>query len=1178
MNFFEHCYSFLGNWRYLSIDRKLVGYFFRPPRCFSVLLFGIFLLFSSGVSAVQVTLNLKSVPLETAFAELKKQSGYGFWYEKKDLGEVKVSIAVKNVGLKEAMDLCLKGLPFSYEIFDKTVVVKRKVVVAPSGAVPTRGGVQEKVKGKVVDAQTNEPLAGVLVRVKSPAMSVVSNERGFFEFNLPSGKYELVVQYLGYNIRNYDLVAPLSDELSLGLMPTENTLNQVQVVNTGYQSLPKERATGSFFVVGTELLSRGVGANILDRLDGVTGSLIFNRNNQGGGYNGSSMSIRGRSTINGDAEPLIVLDNFPFYGDISTINPNDIEQVTVLKDAAAASIWGARAGNGVIVITTKKGKLNTPLQLSLNTSLKITNKPRLFTRRQLASAEFIEVEQFLFDRGRYDAAINNGFGAISPAVEIMSAHRKGQFDLNSKNRMLDSLAQFDVRGEELEHLLRHPTEQQYQLNIAGGTTTHRYIVSAGYDQQLPESNVASNDRFTINANHHFIALDNKLEIGFIMQFSQRYSRRNTSMLSNRFPYEHITDGGRALPITDGILNLQYATATQQAGLLDWLYRPLEENFANLKEKEISGRGNISIAYRPIERLKVSFNYQHQRSDGKREDLSPLTSYRTRNQINTLTQLDQVTGLLTRPVPLGDILNSRFTDLVGNSARLQVDFDKAWGQHRLAMLAGYEIGELTSTSAANTLYGYNPATGTNLNATIDYIKYHRFYYNGSTNQISMGLQNSGTLDRNRSIFANLSYDLLDRYIISGSIRRDESNIFGVKANEKGVPLWSTGLAWKIAEENFIKTGWLPLLTLKASYGYSGNVYKGISAYLTSSAPTFINPWQGNYANIVNPPNPSLRWERVRNLNLELDFALKNNVLRGNVAYYRKLSTDLIGRAPVAPQTGVSSFVSNSAVLSTNGVDVSLSTTQHFSGFRWTGTVLYNWVMDRVKQYQVTAGSNYDVVNGNFNNPLVGYPYNAVFAFSWAGLDQVGAPRAYLSGTASTNYTAVRNSSERGDIAYIGSATPTVFGSFRNEFNWKYFNLSFNITYKFGYYFRRASLNNSSLFSGNYRMPDYSERWKNAGDEMFTTVPALVYPANANRTAIYTLSDLLVESASHIRLQDIRLDCDMKQLMKDAKLPQMQVFLYAQQLGLLWKANKHGIDPDNQQMLPSSSLAVGLRLNF
>ncbi|RZM05526.1 MAG: hypothetical protein EOO88_54750, partial [Pedobacter sp.] len=195
-------------------------------------------------------------------------------------------------------------------------------------------------------------------------------------------------------------------------------LKPVEIVNTGYQNLPKERATGSFVLVDSRQLNRKVSSDVFSRMEGITSGLLFNKNTTNSNSGDLDLSIRGRSTLFANYQPLIILDNFPYNGDLNAINPNDVEKITLLKDAAAASIWGVRAGNGVIVLTTKRGKFDQPLQVSLNSNVTLAGKPDLFyNRNYLSSSDFIDLEKLLFDKGSFDDALNDkvSYPIVSPA-------------------------------------------------------------------------------------------------------------------------------------------------------------------------------------------------------------------------------------------------------------------------------------------------------------------------------------------------------------------------------------------------------------------------------------------------------------------------------------------------------------------------------------------------------------------------------------------------------------------------------------------------------------------------------------------------------------------------------------------------------------------------------------------
>ena len=257
---------------------------------------------------------------------------------------------------------------------------------------------QTILKGRIISATDSLPLPGASIRIQGNNTGQSTAADGSFSISINEDNV-LHVSYLGYQSREINLRLQHDNPLLILLQENENRLSEV-VVSTGYQSLPKERATGSFVQVDNELLNRRVSTDVLSRLEDAVPGLVFNRQGD------SRISIRGQSTISANAEPLIVLDNFPYEGDINSINPNDIESITVLKDAAAASIWGARAGNGVIVINTKKGRYKQALKVAVNSSVNIGARPDLFYEPKISSSDYIAMEQLLFSRGFYKASRN----------------------------------------------------------------------------------------------------------------------------------------------------------------------------------------------------------------------------------------------------------------------------------------------------------------------------------------------------------------------------------------------------------------------------------------------------------------------------------------------------------------------------------------------------------------------------------------------------------------------------------------------------------------------------------------------------------------------------------------------------------------------------------------------------
>ena len=257
---------------------------------------------------------------------------------------------------------------------------------------------KKTVTGRITSSQDNAALPGVNVIIKGTTLGTSTNSDGIFTIEA-SDHQTLIFSFIGY--KQMELPVGDHDNFDIQLEEDIATLGEITIVSTGYQQLPKERVNGSFVQIDNRLLSRRVSTHLLARLEDVTSGLIFNRNIAG---EENDISIRGMSTINSQTQPLIVIDNFPFEGDINTLNPNDVESITILKDAAAASIWGARAGNGVIVITTKRGASNQAAKVSFNSNVTITQKPDLFYQSKMSSAQMIENERRLFYKGYYATA------------------------------------------------------------------------------------------------------------------------------------------------------------------------------------------------------------------------------------------------------------------------------------------------------------------------------------------------------------------------------------------------------------------------------------------------------------------------------------------------------------------------------------------------------------------------------------------------------------------------------------------------------------------------------------------------------------------------------------------------------------------------------------------------------
>ncbi len=1021
--------------------------------------------------------------------------------------------------------------------------------------------------GTVVSASGKKPLPGATVKIEGQKNAVYTNNEGKFTITTTAQRGTLLINFVGFSPTKISFNTSDPAPISVTLSEDENLLQEVQIVSTGYQQLPKERATGSFTFIDNKTLNRAVSPDLISRLNGVTNGLLVDKTV---GFN-----IRGRSTIFASTAPLVVIDNFPFEGDINTINPNDVETVTLLKDAAAASIWGVRAGNGVLVITTKKGKANEKTKVEFNSNLTVGGKPDLYYQPQLSSSEFIDLEKALYEKGAYTTALNSDYMVVSPVVELLQKATLDPDFAAQANAEIDALRGLDVRNQLDKYYYRNSTRQQYHFNIRGGSPGQTYFFSAGYDKDLPNDVAVTNSRITLKGSNTYSFLADKLTLSSDITYTRSEMKNtNAAGYSPFLPYEQITDeNGNALPVLmNGYYRSAYTDTAGNGKLLDWKFRPLDElrnGYSWSKPKTNDYRILLGTAYKVLPYLTVSANYQYFSSNLRGEVSYGVNSFYTRDMINKFSQINPGTGEVIRPIETGDIFNPSFSSNQGNYGRVQADFRKVIAdKHEISALAGYEVREDKTAYNSYTLYGYKPSTATS--QVVDAITQFPYYYNaGITSRISNRTSESSTLDRYISYYVNASYTYDEKYIVSGSYRKDESNLFGVRANQKGVPLWSAGFAWNVHKEAVLSSDIFSFLQLRATYGYNGNVDRSLSAYLTAE-PAGLNTFNRNYYSITNPPNEDLRWERVRNINLALEFATKARRLSGSVEYFSKKGIDLIGSSPIAPQTGRVSYTGNTANSMTRGVDLQLNSLNTTGRLRWTTTGILNIARDRVTEYKLDPLTNASILTTPIT-PIAGYPVRSVFAYRWRGLDATGEPRGELNGEISTDYLQIRNSMDYNQLDFYGSAVPTLYGSLRNTFSYKKAELSFALSYKYGYYFRRSSVRYGALNAGAYMQADFDKRWQNPGDELITDVPAWVYPATGNRDEFYQYSSVLVEKGNQIRLQDIRASYTINK--------SLDIYCYATNLGILWKANRNGLDPDVSVGYPVPlSIAFGLKAGF
>ncbi|WP_316818954.1 SusC/RagA family TonB-linked outer membrane protein [Pedobacter nyackensis] len=1174
-------------------------------RLTTVILVTAILQVSATTYAQRITLSEKNAALVKVFDKISLQSGYDFFVSKALLQQsLPVNIKVTNGDIKTVLDKLFENQPLQYVIEDKSVKIIKKEESLLNKI--SRLFTDIDVKGRITD-EKGEPMAGATILVKGSKRSASTNSNGEFTLSKVNENAILQISYIGYAQTEIKAAPNLG---TVALKPSETNLDGVEVmVNTGYYQIPKERATGSFTVVDKELFNRTTGTNVLQRLEGITSGVQFLAP---GTNDPKNIRVRGVSTLNSNKRPLIVIDNFPYEGnysslfngssdldmdrdvDLSFLNPNDVESITVLKDAAAASIWGARAGNGVIVITTKQGRYNQKAQVSFNYNTTIGDKPNLlYNRNRLPSEAVMAIEKEKFDRKGFYSETATDKGVLPEYVELLIKKRDGKIseaDFLAREALMKNT---EIRNEVLKYLYQPTINQQYAFNTSGGGAAYRYYASVGYDKNRGMQKGNDNDRLTLNLQNTFSPAKG-LDITAGIIYSQSSNRNNglslTDLSAGNFgisPYIRLADEqGNPLSVLKDFRQ-PYKDESLAAGLLDWNYRPLDElNMNDVAGKQKELKINTGVKYSFLKHFSVEAQYQHTSGDNSMLTNYNKDSYYVRNLVNRLTQADG-----TRILPYGAIQVGRKTDqTTSNTGRAQLNYNQNFGSdHSITALAGTEIREIVRKNTPGYyIYNFNKdiLEGESL---YDYVKRYPTRPSGTLAIPSaFPIDLNEYTDRYLSYFANASYTYLGRYILSGSIRWDGSNLYGVKTNQKGTPLWSLGGNWNISQEKFYHSELIPYLRLRTTYGSSGNTNQSVSTFPTIRYNTGTENKLPN-GTIVSAGNPSLRWERVNTLNTGVDFASKNDRISGSLDYYVKNAEDLIGEDFLAPSTGIitggtalATNKVNYAKIRTKGFDIQLNSRNITGDFNWQSTVLLNYVTNKVTDVYINPVSAITNFIREVPAQVVGKSYDVLYATPWYGLDpNTGLPLMYANGNLTTNYATFYNSLNKDNLVDAGLSVPTFFGSLRNDFSYKQITLSGLITWKSNYKFRRSSISSGAEFSlGTYNM-DYFNRWQQPGDEAKTNVPARLDTAPQYAATLYNYSETLLTSGDHIRLQDIALSYTLtaKQLGIPA-IQSVKLYANARNLGIIWRANKYKIDPDyaNAEYVAPKTYAFGIQVGF
>lgn len=1162
-------------------------------------------IFGQNVHNVHVSLELNGASVQEALYQIESKTDFKFAYGN-DVKSVKTRLNKRyaNATLAEILGDISNSTGVEFHQVNNTISAKFNPKFNKEKSRVEAPQERMKVMGRIIDTFGNTVIGATIV-VKNNSRGTISNENGMYALMVEPND-TLVFSSLGYKTT----VIPVAGRSVINLTMEDDlkTLMEVTVVSTGYQKIKKENTTGSFTVVPSEKLEKIPVSNVMHSLEGQVPGLQIdiqesdntfvygNLFGDGAGETSYNFKIRGQSTYAGEDMPLIVVDGTPVELDIRTLNPNDIKSITFLKDAASASIYGARAANGVIVIDTKRGR-EGKTRISYSQNHTFSSKPSLSSLPLMNSTQVLDLEQELVDKGivtdpAYAYSLYDAY-PTSDGMDIMFQESRDEITADEKEAMLDVLRGRNNYDQIEKYLLQSSSASNYDLSFSGGKEGYNYFMSGSYSKEKTQTKGNDGERITLLANQEFdlfnlATLSTSLRGSF---FNYKTNGIGLSALAGTLttflPYNQIVDENGNSVDYYRAFDRNTVQEFEDAGYLPWTYNYIDElNNSNVKYKEQNYSANFSLNIPLYKGLNVNGTYFMEQSVGDNTSIYNEDTYFTRNRINNATYLDPSTNTLSYGIPVGGIFTSKKYTNTSYTARTQLNYNGLINEkHYIDALAGMELRQTINREEGKELFGYNEMTQTSID--IPSTSYTNIY--GYTTTMSSANAYSNRRRRFLSYYANASYTYNEKYTISGSARLDDYNNFGVDKKYRRTPLWSTGAKWHLSKEPFMQNAkMVNSLSLRVSYGYNGNIslstfpFTNISIYGTEYYS------QQPYATITAAANPALRWEKTGVFNVGVDFSLFNSRLNGSVEYYIKNSDDLIQNFPVSEFYGLpnNTLTRNTATLKGKGIDLGINgvLVRHGDFSVDLGYVLsYN--TNEVTDSRYESYSLY--LNGTGSTPpIVGYGLNSLFAFRSAGLDETGSTLIYdKEGNTVDAYGTL---SDIKDMKYMGTKTPAYYGSLSASINYKKWSLYVLATYKLDYVMFKPTFGNYVSRYGTFNNYDLNtevdNRWREEGDEAITNVPGVqgMYGYSYSR---YIYSDKQVIPGDHIRLKEISLSYDFSDLVANTFISSASLSFTARNLGLIWRKNDEDLDPDflpNTYKLlklpPTAMYTIGLNVNF
>lgn len=932
-------------------------------------------------------------------------------------------------------------------------------------------GASVYVDKSTIGEQTN--VTGV---IQNTAIGTVTNSEGKFTLAVPEGTPAIRVSYMGYSSVLVNIIN--KTKITISMASNDNNLGEV-VVN-GYTAISKRKNTTATTVLDYDKVRQSGVSGIDQMLEGQIAGVAVT--SLGGGPSGApKIRIRGTVSLNGGQDPLWVLDGIPLEGTnlpnnltdkdnidqlrnlpIAGLNPDDIADITILKDAAATSIYGARAANGVIVITTKKGKKG-PISINFNANTFISERPNLDKLNLMNSTEKVDFELGL--AARPDLLYRNSQGSVARILNQSKELENYQTNGFSALSPATQQAINALRGNNTDwgkELYQTAINQQYSLSLSGGNDQANYYFSGGYYDEKGTTIGTGLKRYNMTLKTDF-KVSQKLKLGVAI-FGSKSDRKNyladidgftnpARYSRNVNPYQQVRNADGSYSYDRDIFGTNNLSGD--------IYVPFniveERNNTRYTLGNKSVKSIIDMDYQIFKDLKFHSELGLQFEETGIEKYAGEESYFTRKFRQGTSYYNSKTKQYEYFLPAGAIMQNQQTSFFQYNWKSLLEYKKVINEkHEIEALAGTEFRKNNSDDLLTKAFGYNERTLTNQN--ILFPNSERI-----DDDIYRAYKKSKLSNAYASFYGTLSYTYDRKYTAYGSIRYDGSDLFGVDPKYRYLPIYSISGAWNANEEDFVKKAkWISNLRFRTSYGIQGNIDKNTTPQIVGryNNADILPGGAQETINVDSPPNNKLRWEKTTTFNAGVDLGLFNNAFQITFDYYNRNSKDLIGLQSLPLENGFEFTNSNFAQVKNKGLELTISTRNiSTKGFQWWTD--FNIAHNKSKVTREMASAN------QFTPSREGYPVNAVFVLKTAGLDANGIPQFVQDGKVVSvenfyklydpyadffpgNATAssLTNKEYQGLFTYAGDRDPKYTGGLINRFRFGNIDLSistiFNIS--------------------------------------------------------------------------------------------------------------------------------------